>query len=244
MNIGILAAGITPDELLNQYGTYADMFVQLLGPDNPEFEFSVYEACNGILPDSVHACDGWIVTGSKFSVYEDIDWIHNLRNFVADAANSGLPMVGICFGHQLIAEALGGRVHKNPGGWGLGVHEYHPTDAFANQLGLPQGQTMKVNAVHQDQVVKLPEGADVIACSDFCPVAGLSYFGGRVVTLQPHPEFSLAFEADLLENRKGIAFTEADANAGIESASADNASIDSANIARWMASVFTAHRNT
>lgn len=239
MKIGILAAGVTPDELLNQYGTYADMFIRLLGPHHPDFEFRVYEARLGELPMSPGQCDGWIVTGSKFSVYEDLEWIHSLRDCVADIARSDLPMVGICFGHQLIAEALGGRVHKNPGGWGLGMQEYQPVYSFASQLGLPEGQMMSVNAVHQDQVVKLPEGAEVIASSDFCPIAGLSYFGGRVVSLQPHPEFTLSFEVDLLKSRAGIAFSEDDAEAGIRRASVENARVDSAHIARWMTSVLT-----
>lgn len=228
---------MTPDELKAQYGSYADMFMRLLGPDNPDFEFSIYEARLGELPESALVCDAWIVTGSKFSVYEDIDWIHNLRDFVATIANSARPLVGICFGHQLIAEALGGRVHKNPGGWGLGIQTYQPTAAFAKQLGMSAGDALNINAVHQDQVVKLPPGAEVIASSEFCPIAGLSYFDGRVVSLQPHPEFTLGFEIDLLENRAGVAFSEEDARAGVNSASGDDAHIDSPNVGVWMASV-------
>jgi len=233
MKIGILATGITPDEMIPEYGTYADMFVRLFEPLETDFEYQIFEARLGDLPASAEECDGWIITGSKFSVYEDLDWIRNLKEFARQVQASRKPMVGICFGHQLMAEAFGGKVEKYQGGWGVGVHHYRVHGVLANRLS----DRIRVNAVHQDQVTVLPLGADVIASSEFCQYAGLSYDNGRMVSLQPHPEFTLRFEADLLEFRGGDGIPADDAKAGVVTATASDACIDSPVIAEWLVDV-------
>ncbi|WP_221794149.1 type 1 glutamine amidotransferase [Oceanobacter mangrovi] len=233
MKIGILATGITPDEMIPQYGSYADMFVRLFAPLNPGFDYQVYDVRLGTFPEAADECDGWIITGSKFSVYEDIDWIHQLKEFTRAIGASRKPLVGICFGHQLMAEAFGGKVEKYTGGWGVGVHQYQVHGALADKLS---GQ-IRVNAVHQDQVSILPAGAEVVASSEFCRYAGLSYDGGRMVSLQPHPEFTLKFEEDLLKFRGGDGIPMDAAAPGIETATAPNACVDSPVIAEWLLSV-------
>ncbi|MEO0692966.1 MAG: type 1 glutamine amidotransferase, partial [Pseudomonadota bacterium] len=130
-----------------------------------------------IFPNSVHDCDGWLITGSKHGAYEDLPWIPRLEGFLRDAYAAKVPIVGICFGHQILAQALGGKVEKFTGGWSVGPTDYN--------WG---GETVRLNAWHQDQVVALPEGAEVLASSDFCQYAALAY-GDRALTVQAHPEY-------------------------------------------------------
>ncbi|MEM9709760.1 MAG: type 1 glutamine amidotransferase [Pseudomonadota bacterium] len=138
----------------------------------------------------IDAADGWLLTGSPHGAYEDLPFIPPLEDFIRQAAEAKTPMVGICFGHQIIAQALGGRVEKFSGGWAVGRHVYESKE----------GEALALNAWHQDQVVALPPGAEVIAKSEFCTNAALAY-GDRILTYQPHPEHGVAEVAELLKRR-------------------------------------------
>lgn len=187
MKIGILQTGHAPDQLIDTAGDYDQMFRTLL--DGHGFEFETYAVLDGIFPSGPEAADGWLITGSKFGVYEDHDWIPPLEKLIRDINAQALPMVGICFGHQIIAQALGGIVEKYSGGWAVGRVKYEQ-----------DGQELTLNAWHQDQVVTLPEGARVLAGNEFCKNGVLAY-GDTIWTLQPHPEFASPFVADLIEKR-------------------------------------------
>lgn len=240
MKIGILVTGLTPDTLIDQYGSYADMFQRLFQPHNPGFEYTVYSVSRGDFPAAANDCDGWVITGSRHSVYEELDWIVQLKDFVRQIADSERPLVGICFGHQLIAEALGGKVERYHGGWGLGVNTYQLDNGFAQQLEQATGhapQTLSINAVHQDQVTILPASATVLAHSDFCRYAVLGYFNNRIVSLQPHPEFTLDFEDALLTDRGGKGIPLQDTERGLISVRQPDACLDSPVIAGWLVAV-------
>jgi GMP synthase-like glutamine amidotransferase len=187
MKIGILQTGHAPDAMRPDTGDYADLFKQLLGDQG--FEFETYDVVDMQFPENVLAADGWLLTGSKHGAYEDHPFIAPLETFIRDAYASGAPMVGICFGHQIIAQALGGKVEKFPGGWAVGRQTYDW-----------QGDTVALNAWHQDQVTQRPPGADMVATNDFCENAALVY-GDRVFTVQAHPEFENAFTNRLGDER-------------------------------------------
>lgn len=189
MKIGILMCGAFPENLQELMGNYDVMFQSLLG--GQDFTFEMYSVFENQFPASVEDADGWLISGSRFGVYDDVDWIAPLEDFVREAVTVARPIVGICFGHQLIAQALGGKVEKFEGGWAVGRKLY--------DFG---GVELPLNAWHQDQVVEVPEGAMTIASNDFCEHAAIIY-GDRAFTVQAHPEFG----PEMIE---GLAMTRAE----------------------------------
>lgn len=191
MKIGILQTGPVPEDLVAEHGHYDDMFVTMLAPFG--FDFETWSVLDGVFPDSIDDADGWLITGSRYGVYEDHAFLPPLRALIRDIYAAEKPLVGVCFGHQVIAQALGGHVEKFVGGWSVGPKRY----AF-NGAGLSGDKV--IHAYHQDQVITPPEGAQTVASNDFCAHAAL-YYPGRAFTVQPHPEFGDAYERALLETR-------------------------------------------
>lgn len=191
MKIGILKTGHVPEGLADRFPDYDGMFVRLLGGQGFAFETVDVEA--GARPAAPDACDGWLITGSRCGVYEDHAWIAPLEDFIRACRTADVPMVGVCFGHQIIAQAMGARVEKFEGGWSLGAVDY----AFE----APE-ETLTVMAFHQDQVLTVPEGAAVIASSAYCRLAGFTY-GDWAMSVQPHPEFDAAYVQALLDHYAG-----------------------------------------
>lgn len=203
MLIGILEAGKPPVELFEKHGSYGDMFQSLLSDSDNGYQFTIYNVMQNQLPTSVDCCDGWIITGSKHCVGEQLSWMQSLKAFILDVYHSGPPLFGVCFGHQIIAEALGGVVQKNSTGWGVGIHSYE----VEVDLGCSLSDAASFYAMHQDQVVEIPECAQVWLSSSFCKYAGLLY-GDNILSLQPHPEFTEQFERELIELRTGNSIPE------------------------------------
>ncbi len=187
MKIGILQTGHSPGAIEASLGTYSELFETLLA--NQGFTFQTWKVVEMEFPTHVTDADGWLVTGSKHGAYEDHDFIPPLETFIRDAYAANVPQVGICFGHQIIAQALGGKVEKFKNGWAVGRQTYDMN-----------GQNVSLNAWHQDQVIERPADATVIASNEFCENAGLAY-GKRALTLQPHPEFGPEFIAGLIQYR-------------------------------------------
>ena len=236
MRIGILEAGDVPDELLAEHGPYPDMFVRLIGSVEPAFQFESFTVFRDRFPGAVDACDGWLITGSKFGAYEEYAWIRRLEQFLRDAYRQAMPLVGICFGHQVLAKALGGDVVKSDAGWGVGLHRY---ELVAQPAWLdPPTASFKINAMHQDQVVALAAGSTVVGCSDFCPNAVLAY-GDRAISFQGHPEFERGYAHDLIEARRGVLVPDEQADAGIASL---EGAVDSKLVAHWIVKFFLAAR--
>ena len=232
MKIGILATGITPDELIHQFGSYSAMFVQLFSKSGHEFEYEIFDVREDIFPQSQNVCDAWIITGSKFNVYQNLEWMQKLKTLILDIHASQKPLVGICFGHQIIAEAFGGKVDKYPGGWGVGLHAYELTGEHDFITDDSTGFT--INAMHQDQVLEKPDSAVVFAQSEFCEFAGLLY-DDRILTFQAHPEFTVDYEDALVEARKGPVVPTQTAEEGLKTLRQPGAASESIKVANWMA---------
>jgi GMP synthase-like glutamine amidotransferase len=179
MKIGILQTGPLPPELSEKHGTYPEMFERLLAPYG--FAFETWAVMEGVFPPGPEAADGWLITGSRHGAYDDLPWIPKLEDLIRAIFGADRPLVGVCFGHQIIAQALGGKVEKYKGGWSVGPQTYEFPD-----------RARTVHAWHQDQVVERPPGAEVLAASDFCKYAALHY-PGKAYTVQPHPEFDDGF---------------------------------------------------
>ena len=236
MKLGILETGRMTPELEVKYGTYPSMFVRLLENRGLALEFDSFSVLDDVFPDSVTQCDAWLITGSRHGVYDELPWIPKLEDFIRNSVAEKIPQIGICFGHQIIAQALGGRVVKSEKGWGLGVNHYtiNQTRPWMNgSISSP----VAVNAVHQDQVIELPEGASLLASSEFCPYAMLAY-GETIFTVQPHPEFDHEFQADLINARRGIAFEDQIADQGLASLSQP---IANHTVANWIVDFLTQH---
>lgn len=196
--LGILQAGRAPEEIIDEYPDYNQLFIDLLGEST--FDYQSWAVLDNEFPDSINDADAWLITGSRFGAYEDHAWIPPLEQLIRDIQTKGDPLIGICFGHQIIAQALGGKVVKFDGGWSVGRAEYDLDPViFANQTQ-PVSALM---AFHQDQVVELPDGAKTVGSSDFCQYAALAY-GSTILTIQPHPEFNQSFVGALVEARKDL----------------------------------------
>lgn len=202
MKIGILETGKLSESLQTEFGNYPLMFEQMVGAHIPDAVFQTFSVLNGQFPDHVTQADGWLITGSKHGAYDDLPWIDELMVFLRESMKQSVPIVGICFGHQILAQAMGGTVENSDKGWGVGVHEYHVTDTPDWMDEITGSFTS--HAVHQDQVTKAPEGAMIIASSDFCPIAGLVYGdpeNPKAISVQPHPEMSTEFVSGLARER-------------------------------------------
>lgn len=189
MKIGILQTGHAPDEVRDELGDVNTFFMRLL--DGQGFTFATYAVVDGAFPSGPADCDGWLITGSKHGAYEDLPWIPPLEELIRDIYSAARPLVGICFGHQIIAQALGGVVEKFDGGWAVGRQTY---DWLGDEIAL--------NAWHQDQVVQAPKAAKQLASNDFCENAALVY-DNRILTMQAHPEFGDAMIGGLIGARAG-----------------------------------------
>ena len=229
MRIGILATGLTSDSLLPTFGSYGDMFVTLLKAQDACFEFEVFEVCSNQFPTSVDLCDAWLITGSKSNVDEQSPWMIWLSDFIREIDAQQRALIGICFGHQIIAQALGGQVACFDGGWGVGIHRYQ---RVGHDQVIPIDLTsFAICAMHQYQVVAKPARARVFARSTFCENAGL-FYDQHILTLQGHPEFNKAYEVALIEMFKGDPIPDALSEQGL--ISVEQETLDAAVVMGWI----------
>lgn len=205
--IGLLRMCELSPSAIEAHADYATVFRDFFGERPVQMvDIAVHE---GATPDSIDDHDGWVISGSQASVYDDLDWIRTGETIVAELLASERPTFGICFGHQLMAQALGGRVERSAAGWGVGVHRYDVVEQPPGMVAPPA--SIGVLALHQDQVVEAPADASVWATSAFCPVAGLT-FGERAWSIQPHPEFTPRIVEAMCHDRRhrmGDAVTDA-----------------------------------
>jgi GMP synthase (glutamine-hydrolysing) len=185
--VGILETGKPSAEVAGRYGDFVDMFRAYFAAQS-DLGFVTYPVSSGAPLPTPSAENAWLITGSPAGVYEDHAWMPPLEEFVRQAIRQSVSVLGICFGHQLMAKAMGGKVVKSDKGRGIGVHRYEVNDA--GQKLLPQTKTLHLIAAHQDQIAELPQGATLLASSSFCPYAALAY-DNVGLSIQPHPEFTI-----------------------------------------------------
>lgn len=197
LRVGLLICDHVDHGFLPIAGDYPDMFRRLFS-SHTGIELVGFDLTCGDFPASPQVCDAWITTGSRHSVYEEEDWIGRLAELVREIQRSGRRFVGVCFGHQMIAHALGGRVERAGRGWGTGVKEVRVVDP---PPWLPVDSYQLLNS-HADQVTRLPAGARVRGRNDHCPVS-LMTVGDNLVGIQGHPEFGPEYLEALIRARRG-----------------------------------------
>jgi GMP synthase-like glutamine amidotransferase len=224
MRIAILEPGAPPKDLIGRFGSYGDMVAAMLGGG---FETQAFDVRRGIYPPT-DGFDGYVITGSAAGVYDPDPWIPALKDWIQRTAGAA-PMIGICFGHQLMAEAFGGRAEKSAKGWGVGLDTYtlNTTAPWMDR----DAASMTLPVSHQDQVTAVGPGAAVLGGSDFCPFGLIAYPDRKALSLQPHPEFDPAYAAALITTRRDGPLTPAHADRAIASLKAPN---DNAKVAGWL----------
>jgi GMP synthase-like glutamine amidotransferase len=211
LKLGILKTGRPPRPAIPQFGTYPDMFIRLLGED--AYDYRVFEVDGGELPATPETCDAYLITGSAAGVYETDPWIGELLAFLR-AARGRAKLVGVCFGHQAMAQAFGGQVVKSDRGWGIGEAEYR---IERREPWMDGPDTFRLPVSHQDQVVELPPGAEVMAGNAFTPMGALVWRDQPAISMQPHPEFEPAYAIALIEARRGKTYADDEADRAIAS---------------------------
>lgn len=195
MKIGILLCDDFYPEAIEKFGQHDDAFKNLLNT-LADAQFQTWRCHLGDFPKSPEQCDLWVVSGSKWSAYEEYEWIRQLMLFIGNIEASKKRLLGICFGHQIIHQALGGNVNRSSKGWGLGLYPVHIHENFQN---LKSGNKISVIAMHQDQVEITAPDFTTIAGSEFCPNA-ITSRDGQILTIQAHPEFEPDFFIQLCEH--------------------------------------------
>ena len=199
MKLCILDNDILDGQLAQAYTSFGSMFIRLFEGVGADWTMAVFNTQLGQYPDSFDDFDAVLLTGSRADSFSDAPWAVELRQRVTGLLVARKKMVGVCFGHQLIALCMGAPVGRAPQGWGAGrmTYDWHRPD-------LPHSAErshISLLASHQDQVFELPPGATLVASSDFCPVAAFTV-GQEVFCIQPHPEFETEISAYLKDKRR------------------------------------------
>jgi len=199
MKIGILNSDTVQIDGAAEFGQYPEMFSKVFWTVDPNIQFKTYEVQYNDYPQDINECDAYLITGSKASCYDNVQWIHALKQFIKALHKNKKKLIGVCFGHQIIAEALGGSVRKSPSGWHAGV------DSISlNNDALEYGdQGKKYNLVfsHQDEVKRLPRNATLIAESASCPI-GMFLIENHIFCTQGHIELDKKFARMIYDFRK------------------------------------------
>ena len=230
MHLGILKVDSVRSEFQPDFGDYPDMFKRLLTTADPAVRVSIFDAQHGELP-APDACDGFLITGSRDSVYDDLPWIPPLVALLGKLRERRVKLAGICFGHQLIAHFFGGRVGPADKGWAVGVHRVELVKDHDWLDGDVSG--LSLLSSHKDQVLDLPPDAELYATNSFCPLAGFTV-GDHTVTIQGHPEFRKEYARELMAFRRDL-LGEPVYQAGIESLAH---TVEQEKMGRWLINFF------
>lgn len=201
LRICILEADDLHPALRDTFVGFGQMFKQLFSQQDATVECQIFNVVKGEYPAPEQEFDAYLVTGSKADSFADDPWIVKLRKYLRQSYAQGKVLLGICFGHQILALALGGKAQRSDKGWGIGMHRYR---LLQRPSWLPaQADEFQLLISHRDQVTALPAGASVLASSAFCENAAF-VLGQQVLCFQGHPEFTHDFSRALLQIRQSI----------------------------------------
>ena len=194
--IGILMTATETPAFANEFPDDGEAFRNLLSPLRPDWRFDIVYVKDDVFPDRADDFDGYVITGSPATVTDDKPWIRRLLALIREAEALRIPIAGVCFGHQAIALALGGKVERAKQGWGFGVAE---TRYVRSAPWMSPAQDMiRLYTAHRDQVTSLPEGAELLGGSAHCPI-GSFRIASHVFTTEHHPEMTVTFMRRLTE---------------------------------------------
>ena len=201
LTIGILLTDHVLHDLLDEHGDQTDFYLNIFHLADPTIILKFYDVVLGEYPKDVKECHGYLITGSKLSVYDDEDWIRILEDYIKELDDQKYSLLGICFGHQLIAKSLGGEAVKADDGWTVGIQNY----SFHSRYPWVKDQSVNVSLIHshQDQVTQLPKKAELIASTTNVPIA-MFRIGSHIMSMQGHPEFTSNYAQAVLDKRMGM----------------------------------------
>ena len=200
-SIGILKTDNVHKSLSPKFGEYPDMFAAIFRAQMPNITINTYDVELFEYPENIDEVDAYVITGSAASVYNEYDWIYKLGEFLIDLNNKQKKTIGICFGHQLAAQVLGGKTEMSDKGWGIGMHTYELTDSGREFMNL--SQNLNVFSTHKDQVIIPAEGSETLAGNEFCPIA-ISKIGNHFLSIQGHIEMEIEYYKGLLSMRQHL----------------------------------------
>ncbi|MCZ4271698.1 type 1 glutamine amidotransferase [Maritalea porphyrae] len=204
MKVSVFQTGLVAEPLRGRFDNYGKMFADLVGDGGGKFTYETVSLIEDEPLPNIDDVEAIIITGSSLGVYDKKPWMDPLRDFIREAYARSIPMIGVCFGHQILADALGGVVKKSEKGWGVGRHQYAITQKSAYMADAPD--QMQFNVIHQDQVITPPSISKVIGGNDFTPNAMLEYDNGAAISIQAHPEFENEYAKAVYTLRSGELF--------------------------------------